>query len=102
MENNENQNKSFTFDKVRQSGNDSLQIITNDGTTFVFQVNENNNLVLRYYVFDVELTKQEASGNGNEPTDKKGCRGNINYGLTALLALAAIMFVKKQRQTGGN
>ena len=101
-ENNENQNKSFTFDKVRQSGNDSLQIITNDGTTFVFQVNENNNLVLRYYVFDVELTKQEANDNNNEPTDKKGCRGNINYGLTALLALAAIMFVKKQRQTGGN
>ena len=100
-ENSESQNRSFTFDKVRHSSNDALQIITNDGTTFTFTVNENNNLALRYYVFDVELTKQEVDN--NEPTaPKKGCKGNVTYGLTALLALAAIMFVKKHRQTGGN
>lgn len=98
-ENNENQNKSFTFDKVRYSSDDKLQIITNDNTTFTFIIDDNKNIVLKYYVFDVTLAKQESSI--NEPTQPKGCRGAVNYGLSAILALAAIMFARKTKQTGG-
>lgn len=99
---NDEQDKSLTFDKVRHYNDSTLQIITNDSSTFTFTIDENNNIVLKYYVSNVEL---------NKSTNKKDTNTNNNAlpiilgsvgGVIVVGGLAvAFILLRKKKVTGG-
>ena len=99
---NDEQDKSLTFDKVRHYNDSTLQIITNDSSTFTFTIDENNNIVLKYYVSNIEL---------NKSTNKKDTNTNNNAlpiilgsvgGVIVVGGLAvAFILLRKKKVTGG-
>ena len=54
---NDNQDRSFTFDKVRNSIDGKLLVITSEGTQFTFTINDDGTINFRYYVSDISLSK---------------------------------------------
>ena len=64
---NDNQDKSLTFDKVRRNSEGKLLVITNEGSSFTFEVTGEGTLNFKYYVSDITLSIQ--NGNDDPITD---------------------------------
>ena len=64
---NDNQDKSLTFDKVRRNSEGKLLVITNEGSSFTFEVTAEGTLNFKYYVSDITLSIQ--NGNDDPITD---------------------------------
>lgn len=99
---NNEQDKSLTFDKVRHYNETTLQIITNDKSTFTFIIDENGNIVLKYYVSDITLTKQTSK---NNVTNNSNIIPIVFGGVGGVVVIAggglAFILLRKKKLNGG-